>query len=91
MGNDQSLFTENRSPISGLLGPILNFMECSEVSEFLKQAETHPGLRGIKIFDLSWVLQNFFNVHGGVRSLAHSRTENLHSDYQIDYDIYPPE
>ena len=77
--NKQPPFTKTRSPISGLLGPILKFMECSEVSQFFTQAETHPGLRSTKIFDLSWVLENLFDVHGGVRSLAHLRTENFHS------------
>jgi hypothetical protein len=72
MGNDRLLFT--RSPISRLLRPILNFMMCPEVSQFLKQAEAQPGLRGTPIFDLFWVLDNLFNVHGGVRSLAPSWT-----------------
>ena len=82
MGDDKSLLTSSvRSPISGLLRPILDFMNCPEVSQFLKQAKTHPGLRNTQIFDLFWVLDSLFNVHGGVRTLAPSRIDLIHSDY----------
>ena len=66
--NDSSmLISEGRTPISGLLKPILDFMACREVHQLLKQAECHPGLRNTQLFDLLWVANNFFNVHGGVR------------------------
>ena len=67
-GNDSSFFIrDNRSPISGLLRPILDFMTCPEVFRFLKWAEAHPGLRSTQLFDLFWVSDNLFNVHRGVR------------------------
>jgi hypothetical protein len=59
---------DDRSPISGFLKPILDFMTCPEVFRFLKLAEAHPGLRNTQLFDLFWVADNLFNVHGGVRS-----------------------
>jgi len=66
--NDGSLSISNdRSPISGLLRRILDFMTCPEVSQFLKSAEAHAGLRSTQLFDLFWVSDNLFNVHGGVR------------------------
>jgi len=65
--DDKSLFTsKNRSPISGLLSPILKFITSSNVFQFLKQVETHGGLRNTQLFDLSWVLNNLFNIHGGI-------------------------
>lgn len=67
-GDDKSLFTsKNRSPISGMLSPILKFIASSDVFQFLKQVETHGGLRNTQMFDLSWVLNNLFNIHGGVQ------------------------
>jgi hypothetical protein len=66
--NDSSIFiSDDRSPISGLLKPILDFMACPEVHRFLKWAEAHPGLRSTQLFDLLWVADNLYNVHGGVR------------------------
>ncbi|KAI9456860.1 hypothetical protein BJY52DRAFT_1379845 [Lactarius psammicola] len=65
--NDSSLFvSKNWSPISGLLRPILDFMTCPEVFQFLKSAEAHAGLRSTQLFDLLWVSDNLFNVHGGI-------------------------
>jgi hypothetical protein len=67
--SDKSLFTsKDRSPISALLSPIFKFITSSDVYLFLKQAETLGGLRNTcaQMFDLSWVLDNFFNIHGGV-------------------------
>jgi hypothetical protein len=61
------------SPISGLLQPILDDMECPEVHRFLKWAEAHPGLRDTQLFDQLWVSNNLFNVHGGVRYLSSRR------------------
>jgi hypothetical protein len=51
-----------------LLSPIFKFITSSDVYLFLKQAETLGGLRNTcaQMFDLSWVLDNFFNIHGGV-------------------------
>ena len=66
--NDNPLFTSNpRSPIAGLLKPIQDFMTCPEVFRFLKWAQAHPGLRSTQLFDLFWVADNLFHVHGGVR------------------------
>lgn len=59
---------DDRSPVSGLLKPILDFMICPEALRFLKSAEAHPGLRNTQLFDLFWVADNLFDVHGGVRS-----------------------
>ena len=56
---------KDRSPISGLLK--LDFMTCPEVFRFLKWAEAHPGLKSTQLFDLLWVSDNLFNMHGGVR------------------------
>ncbi|KAI0298031.1 hypothetical protein B0F90DRAFT_838067 [Multifurca ochricompacta] len=67
MGSDKSLSTSNdRSPISGLLEPILRFMTCPDVFQFLKEAENHDGLKGTQMSDLSWVLDNLFDIHGGM-------------------------
>jgi hypothetical protein len=69
--NDTSIFiSDDRSPISGLLKPILDFMACPEVHRFFKWAEAHPGLRSTQLFDLLWVANNLYNVHGGVRYLS---------------------
>jgi hypothetical protein len=57
------------SPVSKALGPILKFVASSDVCQFLKRAEIHAGLSNTQIFDLFWVLDNLFNVHGGVRFL----------------------
>ncbi|KAH9016132.1 hypothetical protein EDB85DRAFT_2021856 [Lactarius pseudohatsudake] len=66
-GNDSSIFASgDRSPISGLLGPILDFMTCPEVFRFLKLAEAHAILRSSQLYDLFWVSDNLFNVHGGI-------------------------
>ena len=65
-GNDSTLFiSDDRPPVSGLLKPILDFMTCPEVFRSLKRAEAHPGLRSTQLFDLFWVADNLFNVHGG--------------------------
>ncbi|KAN0132447.1 hypothetical protein V8E53_009873 [Lactarius tabidus] len=65
--NDTSIFiSDDRSPISGLLKPILDFMACPEVHRFFKWAEAHPGLRSTQLFDLLWVANNLYNVHGGI-------------------------
>jgi hypothetical protein len=61
---------DSRSPISGLLQPILDDMACPEVHRFLKWAEAHPGLRNTQLFEELWVSNNLFNVHGGVRYLS---------------------
>jgi hypothetical protein len=39
-------------------------MACPEVHRFLKWAEAHPGLRSTQLFDLLWVADNLFDVHG---------------------------
>ncbi|KAI9439561.1 hypothetical protein H4582DRAFT_1941543 [Lactarius indigo] len=66
-GSDNSPFVGgDRSPISGLLRPILDFMTCPEVFQFLKSAEAHAGLGSTQLFDLFWVSDNLFNVHGGI-------------------------
>jgi hypothetical protein len=52
-----------------MLSPILKFITSSEVPQFLRRAEIHPGLLNTQLFDLFWVLDNLFNVHGGVRLL----------------------
>ncbi|KAF8261961.1 hypothetical protein EI94DRAFT_1744836 [Lactarius quietus] len=65
--NANSLIIKNgRSPVSGLLKPILDFMICPELSRLRKWASAHPGLRSTQLFDLVWVADNIFNVHGGV-------------------------
>jgi hypothetical protein len=89
--SDCAATISNRSPISELLKPIVNFMMCPEVSQFLKQVEAHPGLRSTQFFDLFWVMDNLFNVHGGVRLLAVSQTGLFYSYCQADYDTLSPE
>ena len=71
-GSDGSLFTTTRkeSSISRMFKPILKFITSSEVHQFLKRAEIHAGLSKTQLFDLFWVLDNLFNVHGGVRLLS---------------------
>ncbi|KAI9456856.1 hypothetical protein BJY52DRAFT_536375 [Lactarius psammicola] len=65
--NDSSLFVSNNwSPISGLLRPILDFMTCPKVFQFLKSAEAHAGLRSTQLFVLLWVSDYLFNVHRGI-------------------------
>ena len=62
-GNDSSLSVgSDWSPISGLHGP-------PEVFRFLKWAEAYAGLRSTQLFDLSWVADTLFHIHGGVRTL----------------------
>ena len=72
-GSDGSLFTTGKEwSFSRMFRPILEFITSSEVPQFLKQAEVHAGLSNsttIQLFDLFWVLDNLFNVHGGVRLL----------------------
>jgi hypothetical protein len=89
---DSSIFiSDDRSPISGLLKPILDFMACPVVRRFLKWAEAHPGLRSTQFFDLLWVANNFFNVHGGVRCPSSRRGELIALlRVKIDYDILSP-
>ena len=48
---------------------MLKFVASSDVFEFLKLADIHAGLWGTQLFDLFWLLDNLFNVHGGVRFL----------------------
>ena len=68
MGNDGTLFTtsDDRSPALQMLNPILKFITSSDVFQFLKRAEVHAGLLKTQLFDLFWILDNLFNVHGGV-------------------------
>ena len=69
-GNDKSLFTsKDRSPIFALLSSIFKFIASSDVYPFLKQAETLGGLRNTcaPMFELPWMLDNLFNIHGGVQ------------------------
>ena len=67
-GNDGTLFTtsNDRSPALQILSPILKFITSSDVFQFLKRAEIHAGLLKTQLFDLFWILDNLFNVHGGV-------------------------
>lgn len=67
-GNDGTLFTtgKDRSPIPQMLSPILRFITSSGVFQFLKRAEMHAGLLKTQLFDLFWILDNLFNVHGGI-------------------------
>jgi hypothetical protein len=66
--NNGTLFTtgEDRSPALQMLSPILKFITSSDVFQFLKRAEIHTGLLKTQLFDLFWILDNLFNVHGGV-------------------------
>lgn len=68
MGNDKTLFTtgKDKSPALQLLRPILKFITSSDVFHFLERAGIHAGLLKTQLFDLFWILDNFFNVHGGV-------------------------
>lgn len=87
---DSSLvIKDDRSSISGLLKPILDFMTCPEVFRFLKSAEAHPGLRSTQLFDLFWVADNLFDVHGGVRSPLLVEGV-ISSKSPIDFDVWLP-
>lgn len=67
-GNDGTLFTtgKDRSPELQALTPILKFITSSDVFQFLKRVEIHAGLLKTQLFDLFWILDNLFDVHGGV-------------------------
>jgi hypothetical protein len=67
-GNDEIPFTtaKDRSPALQMFNPILKFITSSDVFQFLKRAEIHTGLLKTQLFDLFWILDNLFNVHGGV-------------------------
>jgi hypothetical protein len=67
-GNDGTLFTtgKDRSPALQILSPILKYITSSDAFQFLKRAEIHAGLLKTQLFDLFWILDNLFNVHGGV-------------------------
>ena len=67
-GNDGTLFTtsDDGSPALQMLSPILKFITSSDVFQFLKRAGVHAGLLKTQLFDLIWILDNLFNVHGGV-------------------------
>jgi hypothetical protein len=68
MGSDGTLaIGKDWSPVSQMLGPVLKFITSSDIYQFLKRAETHAGLLSTQLFDLFWILDNLFNVHGGVR------------------------
>ncbi|KAH9992219.1 hypothetical protein BJV74DRAFT_834975 [Russula compacta] len=74
--NDMSLFSsKDRSPIAAILGPISKFIASSDVGQFLNQAKIHSGLCSTQIFDLFWVLNNLFNIHGGI--LIHCLRKSL--------------
>ena len=64
--NSSISISSDRPPITGLLDYILDCKACHEVYQIFKWAEAHPGLRKTQLFDLLWVANNFFNVHGGV-------------------------
>jgi hypothetical protein len=67
-GSNDSLFTTSKEMShSRMLSPILKFITSSDVFEFLKRVEIHASLWSTQLFDLFWVLDNLFNVHGGVR------------------------
>jgi hypothetical protein len=70
-GNDRTLFTtgKDRPLVLQTFSPILKFITTSDVFQFLKRAEIHVGLLKTQLFDLFWILDNLFNVHGGVWSL----------------------
>jgi hypothetical protein len=90
MENDSPLFISNHeSPIARLLKPIQGFMTCPEVFRFLKWAEAHPGLRNTRLFDLFWVADNLFHVHGGVRYPVPVKGV-LGSNVPTDFDILSP-
>jgi len=67
-GNDGTLFITSKdgSPALEMLSPILKYITSSNVFQFLKRAEIHAGLLKTQLFDLFWILDNLFNVHGGV-------------------------
>ena len=67
-GNDGTLFStgKDRSLALQTLSPISKFITSSDVFLFLKRAEIHAGLLNTQLFDLFWILDNLFNVHGGV-------------------------
>jgi hypothetical protein len=67
-GNDGTLLTTGRDKSLALqtLSPISRFITSSDVFQFLKRAEIHAGLLNTQLFDLFWILDNLFNVHGGV-------------------------
>jgi hypothetical protein len=50
-------------------------MACHEVRRFRMWADAHPRLRSTQLFDLLWVANHFFNVHGGVRYPSFHRGE----------------
>jgi len=70
-GSDRTLFaaSKDRSFVSQMLSPILKSVTSSDMFQFLKRAEVHAGLLSTQLFDLFWLLDNLFNVHGGVRFL----------------------
>ena len=69
-GSNESLSTTSKEMShSRMLSPVLKLIKSSDVFEFLKRAEIHAGLWSTQLFDLFWVLDNLFNVHGGVRFL----------------------
>jgi hypothetical protein len=70
--NDGTLVntSKDRSPALQMLSPILKFLTSSDVFQFLKRAEIHAGLLKTQLFDLFWILDNLFNVHGGVWFLS---------------------
>lgn len=59
----------HRSHVSHMLSPVLKFVTSSDVFQSLKRVEIHAGLSSTQLFDLCWVLDNLFNVHGGVQIL----------------------
>jgi hypothetical protein len=67
-GKDGTLFTtvKDRTVAFRTLSPILEFITSSDVFQFLKRAEIHAGLLNTQLFDMFWILDNLFNVHGGV-------------------------
>ncbi|KAF8486442.1 hypothetical protein DFH94DRAFT_713329 [Russula ochroleuca] len=65
--SNRSLFTTSKEKShSQMLSPVLKFITSSDVFEFLKRAEIHASLWSTQLFDLFWVLDNLFNVHGGI-------------------------
>lgn len=57
------------SPNYHMLSPILIFVTSFDVFQSLKRAEIHAGLSKTPLLDLCWVLDNHFNVYGGVQFL----------------------
>ena len=70
-GNDGTLLIigKNRPPALEMLSSILKYITSPDVFKFLKWAEIHAGLLKTQLFNLFWILDNLFNVHGGVWSL----------------------